>query len=159
MTTWRSRPANRKRGVASVEAAIVVPIMALILFGLGELGLMLRAGHELNSITRDAARSLSAGEAPHVVMLRISEASTSLDHQQMTVTLQYRTYSGNGTWNTTWYTVQANGDENTAPTHSQVRATLTYDHRLLLPGLLQFLVDDPEQGSRRLTASATMLRS
>lgn len=159
MRAWRGRPAKHTRGVASVEAAIVVPIMALLLFGLGELGLMLRAGFELNSITRDAARSLSAGEAPHVVALRISEATGSLDRQQMTVTLQFRTYIGNGVWSSTWQTVQANGDENTAPTHSQMRATITYNHRLLLPGLLPFLVDDPARGTRTLTASATMLRS
>lgn len=159
MKAWRRRPARHTRGVASVEAAVVVPIMALLLFGLGELGLMLRAGFELNSIARDAARSLSAGEAPHVVMLRVSEAATSLDRQQMTVMLQFRTYLGSGTWSSTWQTVQANGDENTAPTHSQMRATVTYNHRLLLPGLLRFLVDDVEQGTRSLNTWATMLRS
>ena len=159
MRVWKRATERTARGVASAEAAIVLPILLLLLFGIAELGLMLRAGFELNSMTREAARALAAGEGESVVMLRISEAGTALDLAQMTVTLEFCAYQGSGTWSSTWQPVQSNGDFNTVPTHARVRARLTYNHRLLLPGMLPFLVDDPEQGTRTLRSSVMMMRT
>lgn len=159
MRVWKRATRGTALGVASAEAAIVLPILLLLLFGIAEVGLMLRAGFELNTMTREAARALAAGEGQSVVMLRISDAGRAIDMEQVTVTLEFRAYQGSGTWSSTWQAVQSAGDVNTVPTHARVRARLAYNHRLLLPGLLWFLVDDLEQGTKTLLSSITMLRT
>ena len=138
---------------------MIVPILALILFGVVELGMMLRAGLELNSMAREATRSLSAGEATGVVNLRIADEGTNLERERLAIVMEFRPYLGSGTWASSWQPVSDSGGENAVPTHAQVRATLDYDHVLMMPGLFRFLTDDPETGSRRISASVVMLRT
>lgn len=53
------RADDRNRGAVVVEAALVMPILALILFGLAELGLAWRSSSNVATTARAAALSLS----------------------------------------------------------------------------------------------------
>ncbi len=147
------------RGVASVEFAIVAPILILLMFGIVEMGLMFRSAIQLNNVARDAARAAAAGESTTLIAARVAETASGLDATQLTSAFTYRAYIGDGVWGTTWYEVTDLGNYNTVPFCAQVRATITYNHHIMIPGLFRFLVDNQETGTRTLTAAVTMTRT
>lgn len=55
--------------------------------------------------------------------------------------------------------MQSEGDFNTIPLNSHVRATVVYDYHVLAPGLMSFILDDPEEGTKRLSARVAMPRT
>lgn len=56
----RRRDSKRDRGATLIEAAIVMPVIMLILFGVLEMGMLFRNYLSVTQLTRDGARSASA---------------------------------------------------------------------------------------------------
>jgi len=57
------QPARRRSGIATVEFAIVLPILTSLLFGIWEIGRMVQASQVLQNAAREAARQASTGTA------------------------------------------------------------------------------------------------
>lgn len=56
------RPWRDERGVAAVEFAFVVPVLALLLTGIIQLGALLFVQSNMGDVARDTARRLAIGE-------------------------------------------------------------------------------------------------
>ncbi len=67
-----SKPGWGGRGMTTVEAALVFPLLILMTFGVIEYGWMFVKAHELANVARQAARTAalpsSAGESPDTVV-------------------------------------------------------------------------------------------
>jgi Flp pilus assembly protein TadG len=147
-----------RRGTASVELALVAPILVFLMMGVVELGLMFSAYMQLRTISREGARSAAVGNVPADVEARMDAVSGSLNAANMTVTLQYRTYYTGGSWSA-WQTLGTDGESNTAPTGAHVRASISYQHQLAMPGMFGcLLATDPDAGTRTLLANVVMRR-
>lgn len=82
MNTHRAtRPAHR-RGIASLEFVMILPILLLLLFGVMEYGWMLSKAAQLNNAARDGARvgarpEATAADVSAAVAARMSDAGMS----------------------------------------------------------------------------------
>lgn len=159
MAGCRATRVVNRRGLATVELAIVAPVLLVLLFAIIEFGLLFGAVSELNTVARIAARAAAAGESEERILERLCAVSGAIPPGDMTLTLEYREYIADGVWDDTWYPVQSYGDNNMVPPGSLIRATVEYDYKLLVPGLFPFLVDDQEAGTKHLSASVTMPRT
>lgn len=56
MTTLRLKAARGERGVAAVEAAIILPVLLLLIMGIIDLGRALATKQEVTHATREAVR-------------------------------------------------------------------------------------------------------
>ncbi len=144
-------------GSLSVEMAIVAPILIILLFGTIEMGLLFKDALTLNSACREAARVAAVGARTADITARARAAATTLNASLITVTQEYRTYTG-GVWSA-WMTL---GDSvvtptNDAPSGAQIRITLTYPHPLVTGALFQSLAD-PGTSTVTVRASMVMMR-
>lgn len=60
----RTRAGERRRGVAVLEMAIILPVLLLLIVGMYELSQLVRIRQVLDAATRDAARQASLGQRP-----------------------------------------------------------------------------------------------
>jgi Flp pilus assembly protein TadG len=79
-TTTRPAPQARRtgssdRGAAAVEMAILLPLLLLILFGLVDFGLALRAKIALTAAAREGVRLSALGEPTGTVQARATAAA------------------------------------------------------------------------------------
>jgi Flp pilus assembly protein TadG len=147
-----------RRGTASVELALVAPILIFLMLGVVEMGLMFSAYMQLRTVAREGARSAAVGAVPADVEAKMDAVSGSLNSDAMTVTLEYRTYYGSGTWGA-WTTLGSDGTNNTAPTGAHLRAHISYAHHLAMPGMFgHLLATDQNAGTRTLLADVVMRR-
>jgi Na+-transporting methylmalonyl-CoA/oxaloacetate decarboxylase gamma subunit len=58
------RGRDRRRGVAVLEMAIILPVLLLLIVGMYELSQLVRIRQVLDAATRDAARQASLGQRP-----------------------------------------------------------------------------------------------
>lgn len=65
-TPPRARSHHRDRGQATVEVAVLLPILAILAIGLLQVGLVVRAKVLTVHAAREAARAASVGDDPHV---------------------------------------------------------------------------------------------
>ena len=153
----REVPRRRGRGALSVEMAVIAPILMIFLFGTVELGLIMRDVMVLNSAAREAARTASLGLANTAIVDRAKAAATGLPPANVTVTLDYRTYSG-GTWSG-WTTLTSTGGNNNAPSGAQIRVRVTYPHPLVVGRLFtSLLATNTTNNTMTVGATMTMMR-
>jgi Flp pilus assembly protein TadG len=134
--------------------AIVAPILILLLFGTMEMGLLFKDSLSLNSACREAARVAAVGATTSDIAARARAAATTLNPANVTVTSQYRTYSG-GVWSA-WTALGDNaaGTANSAPSGAQVKITLTYPHQLVTGALFASLATP---GTNKVTIRGSMV--
>jgi len=157
---WRLNPAaitRLTRGSVSVEMAIVVPVLALLLFGVIEVGLVFRDAAVLEAACREGVRAAALGNGTATVQDRVAAAATGLVAASVTVATHYRTYD-NGVWGNWTLLPPGGAAPNGAPTGSQVRVTLSYPHRLIAGGLFPGLMTDPQNKTLTIHASLVMRR-
>ena len=133
------RGASRQAGSVTVEMAIIAPILVLLLFGTIEMGLLFKDSLTLSQASREAVRVAAVGDTISDITTRAKAAAPALTSANITVTQQYRTYSG-GTWSA-WTTLanNAGGTANNAPSGSQIQVTLSYPHTLITGGFFSSL--------------------
>jgi len=152
----RGRRLRASRGTVSVEMAMVVPVLILMLFGIIEFGMMFSTVLQLNNLTREGARIASVGARPAEVVIRMLGAATHLDAQDMTILMEYRTFAG-GYWSS-WSYLGDDGYNNTAPPGSQLRVRTTYNYHLLMGRLFSRFADDVANNTKTLTSTMVMRR-
>jgi Flp pilus assembly protein TadG len=78
-----------ERGQATVEAALVLPLIALLLLGVVQIGLLVRSEVLVTHAAREAARAAAVDADPQAAT-RAATTSSSLDARRMTVHVQGR---------------------------------------------------------------------
>lgn len=156
---WRSLRTH-SHGLASVELALVAPVLLLLLFGVIELGALISDYVVLNAAARAGARSAAVGWPTTVVEQRIASVASSLNPQWLTVSIQWRKLE-NGAW-TAWTGLgnvnDGSGLVNDAPQGAEIRVALSYRHELLAPGIFGALADAPGLAYRTIHATGYMQR-
>jgi Flp pilus assembly protein TadG len=82
-----------ERGQATVEAALVLPLVALLLLAVVQVGLVVRAEVLVTHAAREAARSAAVDPDPQAAT-RTAVSATTLDPHRMTVQVQGRNGPG-----------------------------------------------------------------
>jgi Flp pilus assembly protein TadG len=80
-----SHPAERERGAALVEFAIVLPLLLLLIWGLIDFGMYINRVSMLNNAAREGARVGVFGPDPDEIEDRVREASSDFDQADLTV--------------------------------------------------------------------------
>ena len=128
---------RNQRGAALVEFAIVALLLFTLLFGIIELGLIIKDYLTLSHAAREGARSAALGSPTYKVIERIDGMTIALSGGTVTKTLEYST-EGGANWNTLGDAGTV-PDENNAGLGNPIRITLTYPHQLVAGGILPFL--------------------
>ena len=90
-----ARPKRQERGAALVEAAIVIPLLLLLVLGVVEYGFIVNRGTLLNNAAREGAREAVFGSSESEIEQRVRDASPNLDQDALTVTVTCK--AGDGT--------------------------------------------------------------
>lgn len=145
----------RRSGTATVEFALVLPLLLTLLFGIIEMGFLFKDQLTLQQAAREGVRSVAVGKTLAEVDARITSSATTLKTSSLTYTKMYRTYNA-GTWSG-WVTLgnKADGTTNNAPQGAQVRVQCDYIHPFLTGALFARLIGKP--GATQMTLHAEMI--
>lgn len=78
---------NNERGQATVELALVLPVLLLILFGIMEFGRVFSSYLILTNAAREGARLAAVGASDTAIEQRVEDAAAGLDLNRLTVTI------------------------------------------------------------------------
>ena len=140
------------RGTATVEMAIVAPLLVFLLFAIIEGGWLVKDSLVLGSACREAARKAGLGRPCAQIISCARTSASSLTGTNITVTMQYQPASGGG-WTTLADTTEG---LNSAPAGSQIRIMLTYPHPLICGPITSLFANGGGTTSTR-TLHATMI--
>jgi len=148
-----SKIPDHRAGTATVELALVIPLLLLLLMGIIEFGLLFEDYMILKNAAREGARTAATGASTTAIADRAGNAAAE------PITQQYGVYD-EGSW--TWYTLgDISGDEgivNDAPTGAFIKIEVSYPHHLVATGIVPGLEDEPGSGSINLTGTTTFRR-
>ena len=82
-------PRRRERGQATVEAALVLPLIVLLLLAVVQVGLLVRAEVLVTHAAREAARAAAVDHDPNAAA-RAAELATTLDAHRLSVRVEGR---------------------------------------------------------------------
>jgi len=154
-----SKIPDRRAGTATVELALVVPLLLLLLMGIIEFGLLFEDYMILKNAAREGARTGATGASTTAIANRVQDAAAQLSLEDLTITQKYGVYDEGSC---IWYTLgDISGDAgmiNDAPAGSPIKVEVSYPHPLVATGLLPSLEDNPGSGTINLTATATFRR-
>lgn len=152
------RVRGRRRGVATVELALVAPLLIFLLFGIIEFGLMVKDLVGVNQAAREGARCAAVGAVPATLTTRVTSAAPTIDGAALQLSYHYRQFDpATNTWGA-WTTLGVSGSENSAEPGDQIRITVNYPHQLVTGGLFAGLADDPSSGTIMLNTAIVMQR-
>ncbi len=154
--SWLSRP---KRGAATVEMALVAPLLLFLLFGIIEFGFLVKHRGELAQASREGVRQAAVGAEPSRIIATVHSALSSIPAEELTVECRFRPWDEDSqTWGD-WQTLgTADDGQNNATTGSQLLVRVSYSHPLLVPGLMARPLNADENGRVPLSASSVMMR-
>jgi len=112
-----------ERGAALVEMALVIPTLLVLIFGVTDMGLMLKDYLALNQVAREAARSAALGSSASTVRAQaLKWAQTAgLDVSLLWVEIEYTAPQTGGS---------------SPPSPGQVVVTAYYPHKFLMGSFL-----------------------
>lgn len=142
-------------GSATVELAIVAPILVMLLLGTIEVGSLVKDTLVLNSACREAARATCLGATQARAVLVAQAAAPTLQIQAVSLTRSFRTPLY-GVWGD-WAPLIDDANVNLAPVGSQVRVTLVYPHNLIAGPMFAGVITS-SGNTVRLEGSLVMLR-
>ena len=148
---------SRRAGGVSVEAALLTPLLITLLFGIIEFGFVFKDLLVVHQAAREGARIAAVGATTTEIASRIDNSAPTLTIADLTIVLEYRTYSG-GIWSA-WGTLgDIGGYENDAPANAQIRVSLTYLHPLACGPFFSRFVGDPGDTTVNLDTAMIMCR-
>lgn len=146
-------------GAASVEFALILPLLLALLFGIMEFGFVFKDQLSIQQAAREGARVAAVGRPVAEINSRITSAAGSIILANLTYATTSRTYTS-GAWSS-WVTVADKTDGtglNDAAQGAQVRVVCTYNHPLLTGPLFASLIGRPGATQMTLTAQMVMRR-
>jgi Flp pilus assembly protein TadG len=141
-----------RKGSTTVEFALVLPVLMVLLFGIVEFGLIFKDVLAINQAAREGARAAAVGSTTTTVSNRVTSSAATLTTANLTITSSYRTYN-NGVWSA-WTSLANSGEVNAAPSGAQVRVAVSYPHNLVTGGLFSRIADP---NSNRITLNTSMV--
>jgi len=149
---------GRERGSASVEFALVLPLLLGLLFGIIEFGFLFKDQLSIQQCAREGARTAAVGRICSEVSNRITSSAMTLTTANLTSDIMWRTYTS-GVWSS-WTTMgdQASGTANDAPAGAQIRVRTNYTHRFMTGPLFAGLIGRPGATTMNLHAEMVMRR-
>lgn len=161
LTTHRGartrRGSSRRFGGVLIETAFTLPVLALIFFGVVEVGLMADNVVELSRVAREAARGASRGWTP-TQMDTYLQGLENLDPAELSAVYEYQSFDRDTGVYGAWLPLTSIGPCNNARDGDRVRVSLQYEHALISGGFFAGLADDPEAQTKMLVAEATLRR-
>jgi Flp pilus assembly protein TadG len=153
-----TRPGNR-RGIETVEFALVAPVLIFLMFGIAELGMLFHDYQILGTACREGSRVASLGGLTSSISARIDAAAIGLTAANITRTMEFASYDSATGW-TSWTPLGNLADltGNDAPKLAQIRVTLTYSHQLMMGNLFSMLSTSPGGTGVTLRSRLVMLR-
>ncbi len=153
-------PARKKRGVATVEMAIVAPLLIFLLFAIVEFGVLMRDIISVHEAAREGARAAVVGATVSTAKARAVSAALPLEVSPGDVYVESRSWDFNtGDWEGGFAELlDDGGPTNPAFPGDQIRVTVAYQHKILLPGLFGGWADEPTPGEKRVQAATIMRR-
>lgn len=146
---------SRRRGLATVELAVLLPPLLALLFGTLEIGYMARQSQALSHVAREAARVAATGATMSRIQANTIGVAPSLDPRNIQTSIQYRHWDdAGGAWGS-WATLADDGVENAAATGDQIRVGLQYSYELATGGLFAGLLNASE--GNVVTVSSTIV--
>jgi len=144
-----------------VEMAIVMPLLVLLVFGILEVGLLMKDYLGLNQAAREGARIASIGSPLSTIDARILASAPSIDVSRLTWSGEWRTYDSSGTWGP-WTVLADEGYgsdlRNNAKPGSQVKISVELEHQLVTGQVMDFLSDADKPGTVTLGSSMILRR-
>ncbi len=135
--------AGRERGSALIEAAIVLPIIVMLVFGVVDFGFMINRSTLISNAAREGAREGTFGGDAAAIEARVREAASTLDQADLTVTVTCTKEDGSAcpgvSYDAEW---EAGGS---------VIVTVAYTYNFITP-----IVGSLGIGSTQLTSDITM---
>lgn len=154
-------PSDCRKGATMVEMAIVVPFLVLLVFGILEVGLLMKDYLGLNQAAREGARIASIGSPVSTIDARIIASAPSIDVSRLTWSGEWRAYDSSGTWGT-WTVLADEGYgsdlRNNAKPGSQVKISVELEHQLVTGQVMDFLSDADKPGTVTLGSSMILRR-
>jgi hypothetical protein len=155
-------PSGHRKGATMVEMAIVLPFLVLLVFGIFEVGLLMKDYLGLNQAAREGARIASIGSPLATIDARIMASAPSIDVSRLTWSGQWRTYDDSGgTWGP-WTLLRDDGWgsdlRNNAKPGSQVKISVELEHQLVTGQVMDFLSDADKPGTVTLRSSMILRR-
>jgi len=154
-------PSGFRKGATMVEMAIVVPFLVLLVFGIFEVGLLMKDYLGLNQAAREGARIASIGSPLSTIDARIMASAPSIDVSRMTWSGEWRAYDSSGTWGP-WTVLADEGYgsdlRNDAKPGSQVKISVELEHQLVTGQVMDFLSDADKPGTVTLGSSMILRR-
>ncbi len=154
-------PSDCRKGATMVEMAIVVPFLVLLVFGILEVGLLMKDYLGLNQAAREGARIASIGSPVSTIDDRIIASAPSIDVSRLTWSGEWRAYDSSGTWGP-WTVLADEGYgsdlRNNAKPGSQVKISVELEHQLVTGQVMDFLSDADKPGTVTLGSSMVLRR-
>ncbi len=147
-----------QRGTATVELALVIPLLIFLLFSIIELGFLVKNRTELGQAAREGARLAAVGGTMARVDAGVHAALQSIRTETLDHSCDSRIWDESAENWADWEPMATEGDGNNAPRGAQIRVRLEYQHQLLVPGLMGPVLSANEHGEVRLSASSVMMR-
>lgn len=148
-----------RSGTASVEFALVLPLLLGLLFGIIEFGLLFKDQLSLQQAAREGARTAAVGKLRAEINNRILTTATTMVTANLTYSVQFRTYDA-GVWSA-WTTLGDRYDgsgQNDAPQGAQIRVKTQYVHPFVTGSLFARLIGRPGAQSMTLYSEMVMRR-
>jgi Flp pilus assembly protein TadG len=120
MKTTHGLRLGGRRGAALVEFVLVLPLLMLLVFGMVEMGLLIKDKLALNQVAREGVRCAALRGTSASVTSRVNSWSTKLGLKTADVTAITLAYTDPSTGGAT---------ASPPPPGSDVAVTLTYRHR------------------------------
>ena len=134
---------SNKRGAALVEFTIVLLILMVLVFGIIEMGLLIKDYLALSHAAREGARSAAIGSPVGVVDARVRDSLSALeDAEDLEISLKKRSDPM-----VSWDAAPLLGDsatiddQNDAAHGDEIRVSIIYPHQFVAIGILPFLGD------------------
>jgi hypothetical protein len=137
---------------------LVGPLVLFMLFSILEIGFMVKNRAELGQAAREAARLGAVGATPARMDEGIATSLTTIDDQEMNAIYDYRPWNEDSQNWGDWTQLGTDGDANSAPRRGQIRVRLTFDHSLLIPGVMGGILGADENGQIEIPAASVMMR-
>ena len=153
--TTFGRRQSKHSGSVSVEAALLTPLLITLLFGIIEFGFIFKDLLLIHQGAREGVRVAAVGATTAEIATRIADSLPTLTVDELTITLEYRTYDDG--WSS-WATLGDYDDENDAPPNAQMRVSLTYVHPLACGPFFARFFGDPGATAMDLNTGMVMCR-
>jgi Flp pilus assembly protein TadG len=156
---FRYPRAHSRTGTATVEFALVLPLLMSLLFGIIEFGFLFKDQLTLQQTAREGTRTAAVGKLCSEINDRIVASASTLTTANLTYDKMYRTYAS-GAWSS-WTTLGDRTDtsgQNNAPQGAQIRVRTHYVHQFLTGSLFARLIGRPGATSMTLNAEMVMRR-